>query len=297
MESAEESEGSHVPQKKKTPLQPQKKKTPPQPQKKTITPRRKHQKDPGKQDIQAPKVTLRFEGNNLPTAALSPDELGQTIPLVPGPQSYSDKVRGSTASPQSSDFNAEEKAKKIEGIKARRRLRESKTLIFSDSITRDITRQRRSFEERCSKSNVAFHEFKGKKASDIVRYMIPHLEEEQPSSVVIIAGGNDLPCKDIPVDQIKKIANSLVEGGLLCREEHGVDDVYISSILPRSHSEFQGNRHRLNNILRGMCQEHNFNFIDNNNIVLSTHGHHDGVHLNYDGSDLLSANLLNVLNR
>ena len=135
----------------------------------TITPRRKHQKDPGKQDIQAPKVTLRFEGNNLPTAALSPDESGRTLPLIPGPLSYSDKVRGSTASPESSDFNDEEKTKKIEGIKARRQLRESKTLIFSDSITRDITRKRRSFDERCSKSNVAFHEFKGKKASDIVR--------------------------------------------------------------------------------------------------------------------------------
>ena len=32
------------------------------------------------------------------------------------------------------------------------------------------------------------------------------------------------------------------------------------------------------------------------NIVLSTHGHQDGVHLNCDGSDLLRDNLLNVLN-
>ena len=288
VESGEESEGAPIPQKKKTP---------PQPPKETTPPRRKPGNDSGNQvNIEAPTVTLRYEGNNPTTAATSPDELGRTIKLVPGSQSYSDKVRGRTASPESSDFNDEEKASKIRGIKARRQLRENKTLIFSDSITRDITRQRRSFDEKCSKTNVAFHEFKGKKASDIVKYMIPHLDEEQPSSVVFIAGGNDLPSKDIPFAEIKKIANCVVEGGLLCRGEYGVNDIYISSIMPRSHSEFQGNRHCLNKMLREMCREYNLIFIDNSNIVLSTHGHHDGVHLNVEGSELLRENLLNVLN-
>ena len=257
--------------------------------KKTTPPKHKQQK--------TPSVTLRFEGNNPPTAEVSPDESGHTVPVVPGLQSYSERVKGSTASPETRDFDENEKARKIAGIKARRQARESKTLIFSSSITRDITRQRRSFNEMCSKSEVTFHEFKGKKACDIVKYMIPHLEEEQPSSVVFVAGGNDLPNKEIPFDEIKKIANCLVEGGLLCRGEHGVQNVYISSIMPRSHSVFQGNRHSLNSMLREMCEEYNFTFIDNNNIVLSTHGHYDGVHLNPEGSELLRSNLLNVLNQ
>ena len=46
-----------------------------------------------------------------------------------------------------------------------------------------------------------------------------------------------------------------------------------------------------------MCKDMDFNFIDNKNIVLSTHGHHDGVHLNFEGSDLLRENLVNALNR
>ena len=100
------------------------------------------------------------------------------MPLVPGPETYSQKVRGSTNSPESSDYDEEEKAQKIAGIRSRRQARETKSLIFSDSITRDITRQKRSFNEKCAKSDVAIHEFKGKKASDIVRYMLPHLEEE-----------------------------------------------------------------------------------------------------------------------
>ena len=228
---------------------------------------------------------------------MSPDESGYTKPLVPGPQTYSEKVRNSTASPESSDYDEGEKARKIAGIKARRKARESKTLIFSSSITRDITRQQRTFNELCKTSDVTFHEFKGKKACDITKYMIPHLEDEQPSSVVFVAGGNDIPNKDIPFDEVKKIANHLIEGGLICRGEHGVDEIYISSIMPRSHSAFQGNRHSLNNMLREMCKQYNFTFIDNGNIILRTHGHQDGVHLNHEGSELLRSNLLDVLNQ
>ena len=282
-ESGEESEGA--PELKSPPM------------KKTTPPSRKQLKKNAPQKLDIPAVTLRYEGNNQPTAEASPDESGHTIPLVPGPQTYSEKVRCSTASPESSDFDEDEKARKIEGIKARRQARESKTLIFSSSITRDITRQQKTFNEMCRKSDVTFHQFNGKKASDIVRYMIPHLEEEQPSSVVFVAGGNDLPNKDIPFHEIKKIANCLVEGGLLCRGEHGVNDVFISSIMPRSHSAFQGNRHSLNNMLKEMCKEYNFTFIDNKNIVLRAHGHHDGVHLNHEGSEVLRDNLLNVLNK
>ena len=256
----------------------------------------KQSKNPVKHHQESPPWVLRYESNNQPTAALSPDESGRKIPLVPGEQSYSDKVRGSTASPKGSDFDEAEKAKKIEGIRERRKARESKTLIFSSSITRDISRQQRSFNEKYKKGNVSFHEFKGKRARDIVKYMVPHLEEEQPSAVVFVAGGNDLPNKDISIEEIQKTASCLVEGGLVCREEYGVSEVYISSIMPRAHSDFQGNRHRLNKILRDMCKEFNFNFIDHDNIVLRTHGHQDGVHLNCDGSDLLRDNLLNVLN-
>ena len=228
---------------------------------------------------------------------MSPDESGRTTRVVPGHGTYSEMVRGSTVSPETSDYDGKEKAKKIEAIRSRRGARESKTLIFSSSITRDISRQQPSFNKMCGTSDVRIHEFKGKKASDIVKYMIPHLEEEQPSSVVFVAGGNDLPTHDVPMVEIRKIANCLVEGGLACRGMYGVRKVYISSIMPRENSNFQGNRHRLNNLLRGMCKEMDFIFIENKNIVLSAHGHHDGVHLNFEGSNLLRDNLVTALNR
>ena len=117
--------------------------------------------------------------------------------------------------------------------------------------------------------------------------MVPHLEDEHPTSVIFVAGGNDLPNKDIPTNEIKKVADCLVEGGKLCKTQYGVKEVYISSIMPRSHSDFQGNRHRLNVLLKELCWENNFTFIDNDNIVLRPHVHYDGVHLNEEGSLIL----------
>ena len=70
----------------------------------------------------------------------------------------------------------------------------------------------------------------------------------------------------------------------------------ISSILPRAHSIFQGNRHRLNMVLMEMCKKNGFIFIENEDIILRWHGHHDGVHLNTEGSNLLHRNLLFALN-
>ena len=70
----------------------------------------------------------------------------------------------------------------------------------------------------------------------------------------------------------------------------------ISSVLPRSNALFQGNRHILNMILRERCDENGFIFVENEDIVLRPHGHHDGVHLNEDGTELLHRNLLFALN-
>ena len=234
----------------------------------------------------------------MKTAENNPDETGRTIPMVPGLKTYSGAVRSSSALPETTigdnDFKTVEKLGKIAGIKSRRRTRESKTLIFASSITRDI--KKRSFNLECTSSEVVFHEFRGKKAKDIVRYMVPHLEEEQPSSVVFVAGGNDLPERDMSANELRKVANCLLEGGRECREKYGVENVFISSVLPRSNSHFQGNRHRLNVMLKELCSANQITFIGNDNIVLRPHVCHDGVHLNAEGSDLLHANLLHVLN-
>ena len=126
--------------------------------------------------------------------------------------------------------------------------------------------------------------------------MIPHIAEENPHTVVLVAGGNDIPNKTVSKESLVEIADYLIEGATKCREESGVSQVIVSSVLPRRDSVFQRNRHILNKILKTYCFEHGFTFLDNENIILRDHISYDGVHLNNLGSDVFSDNLLQVLN-
>ena len=112
-----------------------------------------------------------------------------------------------------------------------------------------------------------------------------HLEEENPHTVMFVARDNDVPNRDLPRNKIAEIANNLISGGKKCKEQFGVRDVLISSVVPRSDALFQGNRHMLNMILRERCHQNGFIFVENEDIVLRPHGHHDGVHLNEDCSE------------
>ena len=55
-------------------------------------------------------------------------------------------------------------------------------------------------------------------------------------------------------------------------------------------------RHWLNGVLRKHCSANGLHLFENDDIVLRPHGHHDGVHLNRAGSDVLSRNLLFTIN-
>ena len=220
-------------------------------------------------------------------------EKNSTCSLVV-PKSTNQTNVNSAAPTGHGSYSEDERNLRIENIKERRAKRESSTLIIASSITRDI--KKKEFSENYRYGNARFHEFKGKRAKDIMHYMEHHIEEENPHTVMFVAGGNDLPNRDLPDSKIAEVANYLINGGKKCKEQFGVTDVLISSVLPRSDALFQGNRHRLNIILRELCEENGFMFVENGDIVLRAHGHHDGVHLNKDGSELLHRNLLFALN-
>jgi lysophospholipase L1-like esterase len=141
-----------------------------------------------------------------------------------------------------------------------------------------------------------FHEFKGKRAKDITRYIEPHLMDDQPHSVMFVAGGNDLPSQATSLNRINEVAKCLIDAGVRCKSEFGVSEVFISSILPRDNRDFQINRQRLNDVLRGMCASNNFTFIENKGIVLDSHVAYDGVHLNKRGTDVLHTNIIDYIN-
>ena len=153
-----------------------------------------------------------------------------------------------------------------------------------------------TINKQCTNGSIKIHQFNGKRAKYITQYMVPHVVEENPHTVVLVAGGNDIPEKVAPIERLGEITNYLVEGALRCRNEYGVSEIVISSILPRKDSMFQRNRHLLNDLLRKSCLEHNFTFLEHGNIILKNHLCYDGVHLNKSGSAIFSDNLIEVLN-
>ena len=149
------------------------------------------------------------------------------------------------------------------------------------------------FNKYYRSGNAEFRRFHGGKVRHIKDYVPTHLKNP-PDSVIILAGGNDLPTpKEKPVP-VLEIANDIIEAGIIC-EKHGVQEIYISSVLPRKVSYMQRRGNELNDILKSLCYLHNFTFIDNYNI---THEHllQDGVHLSNFGSDILANNFLDLLN-
>ena len=127
-------------------------------------------------------------------------------------------------------------------------------------------------------------------------YIVPHLNEERPGTCVIQGGGNDLPTSRNSPTPVLDIAKDLIDTAMACKD-YGVKNILVSSVMPRNIPYMQFRRRQLNNLLRDLCTENNFTFIDNDNIVLSEHISGDGVHLNRDGTNMLSENFLDYLNR
>ena len=93
---------------------------------------------------------------------------------------------------------------------------------------------------------------------------------------------------------MESIAKDIIESGEVCKQ-FGVKNVFISGVPIRQKEYIQKRCTELNDILQEMCKHHGFIYIDNANINMS-HVQQDGVHLTYEGSDLLANNYLSYLN-
>ena len=186
--------------------------------------------------------------------------------------------------------------RRINNIRNNRERRERKTMIIGSSLVKSLENNKDNLNEQLKFGSTQTHTFRGKTAEYITKYMVPHLEEECPHTVVFVAGGNDIPRRRATEKELRTIANHLIEGGRKCKENFGVSKVSISSILPRVFGVFQGNRHVLNRILEELCAENDIGFIDNGNIAQDKHIGYDGVHLNKAGGLVFTDNIVSHLN-
>ena len=129
-----------------------------------------------------------------------------------------------------------------------------------------------------------------------LRHYSDVLLESKPDAVLIHGGTNNIWGKN----QRKKassqtIAKDIISIGLKCRQG-GVKTIYISSILTTRLPTTNRTAGEINTLLKLLCIQHNFNFIDNSFITENDLHQGDEVHLSWEGRKKLVTNYLKILN-
>ena len=163
-----------------------------------------------------------------------------------------------------------------------------KILILSASITKLINMA--MFNNKLINGNAVKRAHGGATTSRLKHYVKGDLEIDNPDTVIINGGTNNLTKTNQSVEEITEEILDIVD---ICRK-HGVKNILVSSITCRP--EFQWKIDDINNLLQDNSVRYNYVFIDNGNIN-ENHLKRDQLHLNHQGTILLTNNFLFHLNR
>ena len=136
--------------------------------------------------------------------------------------------------------------------------------------------------------------YPGHTAEEIAFYAPKPLDDIKPDQVIVIAGTNDLSrafYEKGVIDEYEVVDN-ILEVARSARN-HGVGNVYVSSILARRGYEYREIVPKVNNLLYMACLAEQFKFMDQGEITLA-HLDNDGLHPNFYGSTILKRNILSV---
>ena len=134
-------------------------------------------------------------------------------------------------------------------------------------------------------------DFRGVTIKHLKHHVLPSLVDSTPDIAVIHGECNDLGYKNKEALSTDNIVNAILK----LRQSHGVQDIFISSLICRKNN-FQNNKvNAINILLRSACDSLEFHFIDNSSIARN-HLADDGMHLNYSGTGVLLENIAFCLN-
>ena len=160
-----------------------------------------------------------------------------------------------------------------------------KICIISDSIASRILMK--ELNSKIKKGHAYRRYHPGATPKQLFHYCTETLANDQPDEVVINVGTNSLRRDDSCT-----IANDIIDIVSTCRN-YGVNCVYVSGITHRP--GFEQQIKEFNDILAHKSHLHDYKFILNSNITIS-HIWKDKLHLNDDGSKILSANFTRAIN-
>ena len=122
-----------------------------------------------------------------------------------------------------------------------------------------------------------------------MRHHINASKEYDPSVYLVHIGTNDLKYEKEP----KEIAQDIINIGTQVKNES--DNVFISGIVFRR-DELNAKALKVNEHLKLRCPDYTMIFIDNSKVVTNSHLNKSGLHLNKEGSKILSEHFLCVIN-
>ena len=166
--------------------------------------------------------------------------------------------------------------------------RGKKIYIIGASIVQRINM--REFNKNLHEMYATKASYPGANVSRARYYMKKPLEEENPDTVIINIGTNNFTKNRNQSEE--DIANEIIKMVEECRIM-GVNDIFVSGLTIRK--GFYEKVFIVNDILMQKARIHNFTFIDNSDIC-SDHLSHDGLHLKYEGTCILTKKILDHLN-
>lgn len=145
--------------------------------------------------------------------------------------------------------------------------------------------------------NVFLKYFYGATTKRIKHHILPTLHDDEPESVVIHAGTNDIVDGNcVNIVRPLELSKNIIEIGKLCKD-FGVKHIAISGILPRKDVESQKIIDEVNSSLDSMCQFYNFTFLNPVHNINNKFLAPDGTHLSDIGTRFLGDNIIDYLNK
>ena len=147
-----------------------------------------------------------------------------------------------------------------------------KTLIAGTSMIKGI--RMKEVNSQLRNSFAKLRSFPRATLKHLKYYVVPSLIDESPDRIILHRGCNDVNNKNSTPE---KIANEIADMAILCRD-YGVNDIFISAIICRQGKFLDGKVKHLNFLLKFICEENGYFFIDNSNIEIRDL-RKDGIHL------------------
>ena len=124
--------------------------------------------------------------------------------------------------------------------------------MIGDSHLNRINKSR--FKNDNIEHAVYFKCFSGSNTKQLNYYANPTLVDEQPNTVIVHIGSNDITKFNYSKVDVEDLAQRIIDVGKNCKS-YGVNNIAISSILVRKIHEVNEVIKKVNNLLKTLCLE------------------------------------------